>query len=155
MKEWLILKLAGPIGGVFKSILAAIIGVFVGVLYEKVWVAVYEVTWLKITVEKIIAAISPEVVASLTPQAVGTTVAVLAWAALSQWIIATLKSGNRQIQNTLNATPAAANVTVDGIILKHGETATSVSRLAYEALYPDDTVNRGGDGVPETRKPLP
>ena len=155
MKDWLITKIAGPLGVVVTPILATIIGVVVGLLYEQIWDAIDNVGWLIFLVERIIAAIPPDVVAPLTPQAVGATVAVLAWAALSQWVIASLKAGNRQVQHTLNASPSAPNVTVDGIIVRGGETANSVSRLAYEALYPDDTANRGGNGMPETRRPLP
>lgn len=154
-KTWLIGKIAGPLGVIVRPIIAAIIGVIVGLLYEQSWIAIYKVGWLKFMAEQVIAALPPEIVQSLTPSAIGGVVALGAWAWASDWIIAKMKSGNRQIQNTLNASPAAPNVVVDGIIVKGGETAASVSRLAYEALYPDDTANRGKDGMPETRKPLP
>jgi len=155
MKLWLLKQVAGPLGVVVRPIIAAIVGVLVGLLYEQAWIAVYKVGWIKFLVERVIGSLPGDVVQSLTPQAIGAVVALGAWALVSDWLIGQMKAGNRQIQNTLNATPAAANVAVDGIILRHGETATSVSRLAYEALYPADSTNRGGDGMPEIRRPLP
>ena len=155
MKLWLLKQISGPLGVIVRPIIAAVVGVIIALLYEQVWHGLYKVCWLRFFVEKIIASLSPEVVQSLTPQAIGAVVALGAWAWVSDWLISQMKAGNRQVQNTLNATPAAMNVSVDGIILKHGETATSISRLAYEALYPEDTLNRGKDGMPEIRKPLP
>jgi hypothetical protein len=155
VKVWLLLQIAGPLGAIIRPVIAAILGVIIGLLYEQVWLGIYKVGWLKFFAERVIAALPSDVVHSLTPSAIGAVAAVGAWAGISSWLINQMKAGGRQVQNTLNATPAAANVEVDGIILKHGETATSISRLAYEALYPEDTYNRGKDGMPEIRKPLP
>tara|TARA_R110000868_G_scaffold11688_2_gene57019 strand:+ start:1311 stop:1778 length:468 start_codon:yes stop_codon:yes gene_type:complete len=155
VKNWIMLQIAGPLGAIIRPIIAAILGVIIGLFYEQVWIGIYKVAWLRFFAERVIASLPSDVVHSLTPSAIGAVAAVGAWAGISSWIINQMKSGNRQIQHTLNATPAAANVSVDGIILKHGETAASISRLAYEALYPEDTLNRGGNGMPEIRKPLP
>ena len=155
MKLWLLLQISGPLGIIVRPIIAAVVGVIIGLIYEQVWIGVYKVGWLKFFAERVVAALPADVVQNLTPQAIGAVAAVGAWAGISSWLISQMKAGGRQVQNTLNATPAAQNVKVDGIILKHGETAASISRLAYEALYPADTEDRGGDGMPEIRRPLP
>jgi len=155
MKLWILKQVSGPLGVIVRPIIAAIVGVLVGMLYEQAWIAVYKVGWIRFLVERVIYSLAPDVVQSFTPQAIGAVVALGVWAWVSDWLIGQMKAGAVQIQNTLNATPAATNVVVDGIILRHGETATSVSRLAYEALYPADTANRGGDGMPEIRRTLP
>lgn len=151
MKVWLLLQIAGPLGAIIRPIIAATFGVIIAIFYEQIWLGIYKVGWLRFFVERVIAALPPDVVHSLTPPAIGAVVAIGAWAWISNWMINKMKSGNRQIQNALNATPAAANVEVDGIILRNGETAKSVSRLAYDALYPTDE-NKVG---PEIRRPLP
>ena len=155
MKNWLISKIAGPLGMIVRPILAAIIGVIVGIAYEQMWIGIYQVGWLKFLCEKVIAQLDPAIIQAMTPQAIGGIAAIGAWAWASDWIISRMRGGNEQVQHALNALPNAPNVKVDGIITKDGETTHSVTRLAYEAMYPHDTDTRGGSGIPETRRPIP
>lgn len=160
MKEWIIRQIAGPLGFIVRPIISGIVGTIVALTYEQAWIVAYKVKWLHFFAQKVVENMAASeqgaaALAMLTPGAVGGFVALAVWGFAPDWIIAKMRGGGKQVQNTLNASPAAPNVKVDGIIIKGGETAASVSRLAYEKLYPDDTANRGGDGVPETRKPLP
>jgi len=155
MKEWIITKVAGPLGMVVRPIIASLIGVIIGLLYEQAWIAVYKVAWLKFLVERVIAGIPPDVLASLTPSAIGTATALALWIFASDWVIQKLRGGIKEIQVNYNANPNTGTVRADGIAIKGGETATAISRLAYEAIYPQDTDTRPSLGVPEIRRPLP
>jgi len=155
MKNWLISKIAGPLGMIVRPILAAIIGVIVGIAYEQMWIGIYQVGWLKFLCEKVIAQLDPAIIQAMTPQAIGGIAAIGAWAWASDWIIIRMRGGNEQVQITLNASPNAPNVKEDGIIVKGGETTAAVTWLAYEAMHPDDIATRGGSGIPETRRPIP
>lgn len=155
MKAWVIKKIAGPLGFVVRPILAAIVGTLVALAYEQAALALEKVAWLQFFIGRVTESLPADVALSLSPGAIGAASALAIWAFASDWIISKLKAGNRQIQNTVNASSAPVSVGVDGIIIKDGETSKAVSRLAYEAMYPDDAANRGGDGMPETRRPLP
>ncbi len=155
MKARLISLIAGPLGIVVKPILAAIIGTLVGLLYQQAWIAVYKVAWLASLTKLVIAQIPPETLALLTPQAIGSAVAVVVWVAASDWIIGSLKGGIRQIQTAYNAAPNTGSVQPDGLAIRNGETATAITRLAYEAEFPGDVATRPSPGVPEIRRPLP
>lgn len=153
--DWLLSKIAAPVGVVLRPVLAAIIGTIIGLLYDQAWIAVYKVAWLHFFVDKIIERIDPLTLQALTPQAIGAAASVLAWAWLGDWIIARMRHGNTQVQKAINDSPFPATVKVDGIITKGGETATAISRMAYEAVYPTDTETRPSPGMPEVRRPLP
>jgi len=157
MKNWLTVQLGGPLGAIIRPILSAIIGTFVGIVYQQIWVGIYQVTWLRVFCEKVIANLDPHVVQSLTPTAIGLTAGTAAWLYLYDWIVSRLKHGNTVIQQAVNASALPVTVKEDGIITKDGETAQAVSRLAYEAIYPEDTQSRGSapQGMPEVRNPLP
>lgn len=158
MRNWLIGFIGGPLGFPVRGIISAITGTLVGMLYAQAWVEAYKVSWIGSFTKTVVASTDPDVLHMLTPAAIGAVTAAAVWGGISAWIINHLKLGNRSIQQTLNANPAAPDVREDGIITKDGETAKAVqiiSRAAYEAVYLDDTGNRGKDGMPEIRKPLP
>lgn len=155
MKAKIISIIAGPLGAVVRPVLAAIIGVIVGMIYQQAWIAIYKVAWLKFFAEKVIESIPAETLALLTPQAIGGTVAVAAWLTASDWIIAKLKGGILQMQTAYNAAPNTGSVMPDGLAIRDGETSKAITRLAYEAEFPTDTSTRPSAGVPEIRRPLP
>lgn len=155
MKNWLIGFIGGPLGFPVRGIISAIVGTLVGMLYAQAWLWAYQVSWVISFTKSVVASTDPAVLHMLTPAAIGAATAAAVWGGISAWIINHLKLGNKVIQQAVNASALPVTVKEDGIITKDGETALAVSRLAYEAMYPDDTANRGHDGVPEIRKPLP
>lgn len=155
MKARLIAIIAGPLGVVVKPILAAIIGTLVGLLYQQVWIALYKVAWLAAFTKLVLAQIPAQTLAALTPEAIGGAVALMVWVSASDWIIMSLKGGIRQIQTAYNAAPKTGSVDPDGLAIRNGETATAITRLAYEAEFPGDVATRPSPGVPEIRRPLP
>jgi hypothetical protein len=155
MKAKLISLIAGPLGIVVRPILAAIVGALVALAYKQAWILLYKVAWLASFTKLVIDGIPAETLAMLTPKAIGGAVAVALWLAASDWIIASLKGGVKQIQTAYNAAPNTGSVKPDGLAIRGGETATAISRLAYEAEFPGDLSTRPSPGVPEIRRPLP
>ena len=98
------------------------------------------------------AQIDPSIIQMLTPGAIGSAVALMVWAAASNWIINHLKGGVAQIQTSINKSDFPGVVKVDGLAIQGGETVNAISRMAYEAIYPDDKQTAG---QVETRRPLP
>ncbi len=154
-KEWSISKVAGPLGFVIKPILAAIVSVFVMLIYQQIDAAINKVLWLDSLFHLVVRNIPTDVLSMLTPQAIGGAAGIAAWMGISAWVIEKLKSGNKQIQATINNSPNPLSVKVDGIIVKNGETSQAISRLAYESLFPDEKANRPTEGEAEVRRPLP
>ena len=155
MKEWIISKVAGPLGFIIKPILAGIVGTLVMLFYQQADLAINKVFWLDKLFHLVLKSIPSETLSLLTPQSVGSAAGIAAWMFISTWIINHLKAGNKQIQNTINESPNPLSVKVDGLIVANGETSKAISRLAYEAIYPDEKSNRPVDGEPEVRRPIP
>lgn len=164
MKKWLIQQIAGPLGFIVRPIISGIVGTIVALIYEQAWIVVYKIPWLHFFAVKVVATMSANeqgaaALAMLTPGAVGGFVALAVWGFVPDWIIAKLRGGNKQLQEKISGSNLPISVEHDGIILKDGQTVNAVgniiSRAEYEAIMPDDTTNRGGDGMPEIRRPLP
>lgn len=155
MKNWILSKLAGPVGVVVRPVIAALVGVLVGLAYEQAGALLHKAAWLGWLTDRTIASLDPSTLAMLTPGSIGAAVSVAVWALLSDWALAKLRGGNREVQTLINSSTAPISVAVDGIITKGGETSTAISRMAYEAIYPPDFGERPSAGAPEIRRPLP
>ena len=152
MKNWILLRLAGPLGVVIRPVLAAMIGVVVAAIYDQAWIIIYKVAWLKWLAEGTIARLDPAVVQAMTPAAVGTATALILWGFGMDWVMGNIREGTKQVQGDANKSPVPATIRKDGIILPGGETAQLISRMAYETIYPGEKRPRHG---PDIRRPLP
>lgn len=152
MKNWILLRLAGPLGFVIRPILAAMIGVLVATAYDQAWMALAKVAWARWLVQGTIERLDPAIMQMLTPSAVGAAVALMLWGFGMDWVMGNIREGTKQVQGDANKSPVPETVKVDGVILPGGETSQLISRLAYETIYPGEERPRHG---PDVRRPLP
>lgn len=152
MKNWILLRLAGPLGFVIRPILAAMIGVLVAAGYDQAWMALAKVAWARWMVQGTIDRLDPAIMQMLTPSAVGAAVALMLWGLGSDWVLGNIRRGVKEVQASANESKVPAMVRKDGIILPGGETAQLISRMAYETIYPGEKRPRHG---PDIRRPLP
>lgn len=159
MKLWILKMIGGPVGIVVRPIIAAVIGVLVGLGYQQAEAAIASVVWLSTFLHLVIAALPADILAMLSPKAVGAACAVAIWAATSDWVISALKGGIKQIQTDYNDAPTTGTIKADGLAFKNGQTVQAiggiVDRVAYEKVYPEERNNRPQRGEPEIRRPIP
>lgn len=147
VKQWVLVKLAGPFGIVFRPIAAAMIGVVVAAIYAQGEEVILRVGWLHHFVDATISRLDPSIIQMLTPSAIGGTVALLLWGFGMDWVGGHLRAGAKQIQDAGNASPVPGTVKRDGIILENGETVKQAKLVSYATLYPGD---KGLDVRPAT-----
>lgn len=138
VKQWALIKLAGPFGFIFRPILSAMVGVIVARIYDQGTMVIFKVPWLHGMFDATLSRVDPAVLASLTPEAVGGAVAVLLWGFGMDWVGGYLRAGSKQVQGAINQSPASENVRLDGVILPGGETVKEARMVSYSTLYPED-----------------